>query len=70
MPVYEVTIGNHPPLGSLLIPRMAQHGLKPQVAGGRLLHVYWREFSSGEPARNRGYERDGKVSTASRHGHC
>ena len=35
MPVYEVTIGNYPPLGSLLVPRMAQHGLKPQVAGAR-----------------------------------
>ena len=32
MPVYEVTVGNNPPLGSLLVPRMAQHGLKPKPA--------------------------------------
>jgi hypothetical protein len=32
MPVYDVTIGNNPPLGSLLVPRMAQHSLKPKPA--------------------------------------
>jgi len=34
MPFYHVAIGNNPPLGSLLVPRMAQHGLKPKPAHG------------------------------------
>src|SRR5258708_22108434 len=32
MPVYEVTIGNHPPLEGLLVPKMAQHNLRPKIA--------------------------------------
>jgi hypothetical protein len=52
MPVC-VTIENNPPLGSLLVPRMAQHGLEPKPSrDGEYTRFARRESSADRPSRN------------------